>query len=133
MPSGYYTRGPIKQDSNLVEQGVFKKTNNGYELKINLGVIHGLSFWENDSFYLVTGNTITEYPLSSNNPYNDSKSTILLPNDADITRIYCFNEEKIYVSARLWDEKNGRHLNENYYEVFRDGTSYKEIEYSEIP
>ncbi|MGN0542246.1 MAG: hypothetical protein ACI4JG_02220 [Acutalibacteraceae bacterium] len=133
MPSGYYTIGPATSESKYVEQGIFKKTDNGYELIINLGVLSGLSFWENDSFFLVSGNILTEYPLSAENPYNSSKSTVLLPKMAEIKKIYYYDIENLYVSATLWDEKNGRSFDEKYYMISRDGTSYKEIEYSEIP
>lgn len=133
MPSGNYTKGTINPESNFSEQGIFKKTNDGYELVINLGVSKGISFWENDSYFLITGNTLTEFPLSAENPYNSSKTVILLPNMADIKGIHSFDEENLYVSATLWDEINARSFEQNYYKISRDGTSYEEIDYSEIP
>lgn len=134
MPSGNYRIGTVDPDSELSERGIFRKTDNGYELVVNFGVI-GVEngFWENDSYYLVMGNTITEYPLSAENPHNSSESTVLLPNMAEIEHVYYFDKEYFYVMAALWDEINARHLKDKYYKISRDGSSYEEINYSEIP
>lgn len=133
MPSGKYTIGTIDPESNLSEQGIFRKTDNGYELVVNFGVIRGSGFWENDSYFLIMGNTITEYPLSAQNPYNSSETTILLPNMADIKGVQHFDDENIYVLATLWDEINARSFEEKYYKISRDGTNYEEVDYTDIP
>lgn len=133
MPSGNYTIGTINPESNLSEQGIFRKTDNGYELVVNFGVIRGDGFWENDSYFLIMGNTLTEYPLSAKDPYNSSKTVILLPNMADIKGVVRFDEENIYVNATLWDEINGRSHKAKYYKISRDGASYEEIDYADIP
>lgn len=134
MPSGNYTIGTVDPDSELSERGIFRKTDNGYELAVNFGVIGAQNgFWENDSYYLMMGNTITEYPLSAENPHNSSESTVLLPNMAEIKHIYYSDEEYFYVLAALWDEVNARHFKENCYKISRDGSSYEEINYNDIP
>lgn len=133
-PSGQYTYGPIDPNSELAVHGIFRKTDNGgYDLVIKLSMKERPAFHEDDFLYCLEYSTLTKYDLSADDVEGSAESIKLLPPMSNIRGIHSYDSDYLYVNATLWDEENDRSTLGEYYKIARDGSSYEEIAFEDIP
>ncbi|MCH5203553.1 MAG: hypothetical protein J1F03_02335 [Oscillospiraceae bacterium] len=133
-PSGQYTYGPIDPKDELAVHGIFRKTDNGgYDLVIKLSMKESPAFSEDDFLYCLEYSVLTKYDLSADDVEGSAERITLLPPMSNISYIRYHDNDYLYVDATLWDEENGRSTLGEYYKIARDGSSYEEIAFEDIP
>ena len=133
-PSGKYTYGPIDLNDERAIHGIFRvKDEGGYDLVLKVPNGETPALWEDDYLYFLSGWSIVKYDLSADDVEASAERTQLLPQKASIKHIYSHDSDYYYVCATLWDEENGRSTLEKYFKIARDGSSYVEIAFEDIP
>ena len=133
-PSGKYTYGPIDLNDERAIHGIFRvKDEGGYDLVLKVPNGETPALWEDDYLYFLSGWSIVKYDLSADDVEASAERTQLLPQKASIKHIYSQDSDYYYVCATLWDEENGRSTLEKYFKIARDGSSYVEIAFEDIP
>ena len=133
-PSGKYTYGPIDLNDERAIHGIFRvKDEGGYDLVLKVPNTETPAFWEDDYLYFLNGWSIVKYDLSADDVEATAEHIELLPPYSSIKHIYSQDSDYYYVCATLWDEENGRSTLEKYFKIARDGSSYEEIAFEDIP
>ena len=91
------------------------------------------ALYEDDFLYFFNYNTLIKYDLSAPDVEGRAERIKLLPQMSNIRGIYSYDSDYLYVDATLWDEENGRSTAGGYYKIARDGSSYEEIAFEDIP
>lgn len=116
---------------------LFLEENGTYTELVYLGVASDWPsnlpvFFEGDQLYVV-GYQLVHYDLKSHTPQEALSSVNILPFEMDKLRLLAYDDEYIYVSARIYEGMAIEKAEVANYRVARDGTGYEELAGESIP